>query len=175
VLEELRIRIAEVERLVAPSAPLAPLPAKNFTALLVDVRGTLAAIALDSVEEVVPYASLTPIPEAPRWAAGVLNLGGQAIYVIDVAARILGDEHRPSAQDFIVICHLLDRSIGLCVTGLQGVETFAPQAVAAASVDVVAARYMIGTISHQGVAVLFLSVEQLFRASAVPVNLEIIS
>lgn len=164
-LEELRQRLLAVERLVMPRRALPDLPTEAFTVLLLDVRGTKAALALSSVEEVVPYAWLTAIPEAPAWAAGVLELGGRAVYVIDVGARIAGDTHRPNADDFIVICTIDDRYVGLCVTGLHEVITFSAENVSPPPTDIPAAQYLIGTISHGDRPILFLSVERLLWTS----------
>jgi chemotaxis signal transduction protein len=165
IVEELRRRLTEVERLLARRIASPELPKQDFTVLLVEVSGTAAAIPLEAVCEVVSYAWLTPIPEAPQWAAGVLELGGQAIYVVDVAARIFGGSHCPRVDDFIVICQLRDRQVGLCVNGLRGVETFASSAASPVSADVPAASYLIGTISCRGSPVLLIGLELLLRAS----------
>jgi chemotaxis signal transduction protein len=141
------------------------LPTEDFTVLLLDVRGTTAALPLASVEKVVPYVWLTAIPEAPPWAAGVLELAGRAVYVMDVGARIAGDAHCPGVDDFIVICTIDDRYVGLCVTGLYEVINFSADTVSPPLADIPAAPYLIGTINHGNRPILFLSVERLLRTS----------
>ncbi len=168
MLQELRARLAVVERLVAPRPAAVAGPTGDVTVLAVRVRDADAAIPLASVQEVVPYAWLTPVPEAPPWVAGLLDLGGKMICVLDVGARIGGEPHRPRAADFIVICQVEERWIGLCVGAVRDVVTFPSRSVAPPPSDVPYASYLVGTISHGGSPILLLSVELLLRCSDLP-------
>jgi purine-binding chemotaxis protein CheW len=168
LLEELRARLAVVERLVAPKPVVPAPPSGELTVLVVQVQGTDAALPLGSVLEVVPYAWLTPIPEAPPWVAGLLDLGGQMLGVLDVEARVAGKPHCPRATDFIVICHVEERLIGLCVSAVREVVNFASGAVAPPPPDVPYASYLLGTISHGRSPLLLFSVELLLHASDLP-------
>ena len=142
--------------------------AEDLTALVVDVHEMTAAIPIASVVEVVPYAWLTPLPEAPTWVAGVLDLGGRMIGVLDIGARVRGGAHHPRVEDFIVICRVQQRQVGLCVNAVRNVATFPRQAVAPPPADVPFAPYLLGTISHSGSSLLLFGVELLWHASAVP-------
>jgi chemotaxis signal transduction protein len=166
MLNELRARLAMVERLVTPQQELEPLTsAGDITVLLVQVRGIDAAIPLQTVQEVVPFAWLTPIPEAPPWMAGLLDLGGKMLGVLDVSARIANESHSPRAEDFIVICEFAGRSVGLCVSAVTDVVSFPSSAVAPPPRDIPYAPYLLGTISQGTSPILLLSANVLLHGS----------
>jgi purine-binding chemotaxis protein CheW len=168
LLAELRARLAAVERLVTPQPAVLPTVQGDVPALVVEVGEMAAALPIASVAEVVPYAWLTPIPEAPVWVAGVLDLGGRMVGVLDVGARVRGEAHRPRAEDFIVLGRVEERQVGLCVNAVRQVATFPAGAVAPPPVDVPFAPYLLGTISHLGSSILLFGVELLWHASAMP-------
>lgn len=168
LLQELRARLAAVERMVAPAPINYARPTVDLTVVIVTVNGSDAAISVDCVEEVVPYAWLTPIPESPGWVAGILDLGGKTICVLDVAARLAGKTHCPRVDDFIVICRVDSRLIGLCVERVRDVKSFPPEAVAPPPADAVAGPYLIATIRGPESTLLLFSVEQLVRVAELP-------
>jgi chemotaxis signal transduction protein len=164
--------LALVERLVAPRP--APLPVDGEIRVLgMEVQGLNAAIFAGSVEEVVPYAWLTEIPEAPPWVAGLLDLGGRMVCVLDVAARISGSSHHPRVQDVIVVCRVEQRRIGLCVNAVHPVTTYSAEALGPPPVDVPYAPYLLGTLGRAGSPLLLFSVELLLNTSAVPLVPEV--
>src|SRR5262245_13046718 len=72
------------------------LPAAGELALLsCRVAGERAAFPLEDVEEVVAIPALTALPEAEPWVAGLLNLRGRSIPVIDVEARVARRAREP--------------------------------------------------------------------------------
>jgi purine-binding chemotaxis protein CheW len=168
LLGELRARLAGVERLVAPQPVLLPTVEGELSALVVDVGEMAAALPIASVAGVVPYAWLTPIPEAPAWVAGVLDLGGRMVGVLDVGVRVRGGTHCPRPEDFVVIGRVQERQVGLCVNAVRHVATFPAGAVAPPPADVPFAPYLLGTISHSGSSILLFGVELLWHASAMP-------
>ena len=46
------------------------------------------ALPLERVGEVLRMVAITPLPEAPAWLAGVINLRGRVIPVIDLRLRL---------------------------------------------------------------------------------------
>lgn len=165
LLQELRARLAAVERVIAPKLVRFKLPATSITVLVFTVNGADAAICVECVQEVVSYAQLTPLPESPGWIAGVLDLGGQTVCVIDVAARLLAQTHVPRLDDFIIICRIEDRPVGLVVESLRNVATFAPEAVVPPPSDAPSAPYLIATIRGADAPILLLGLEQLLHVT----------
>ncbi|NPV86998.1 MAG: chemotaxis protein CheW [Anaerolineae bacterium] len=58
----------------------------------------LYALPLENVRRAVRMAALTSLPDAPPWSAGLLNLGGEALPVLDLRARF-GLATRPPHPD----------------------------------------------------------------------------
>lgn len=57
--------------------------------LLLTVGQEVHAVSIGVVREVVPYATVTPVPDAPRWLDGLVNLRGDVLPVVD-SGRCLG-------------------------------------------------------------------------------------
>jgi chemotaxis signal transduction protein len=167
LLSELRARLALVEQSLAPRPP--PLSLEGEIRVLgMEVQGLNAAVLASSVEEVVPYAWLTEIPEAPPWVAGLLDLGGRMVCVLDVAARISGASHHPRVRDVIVVCRVKQRRIGLCVNAVNPVVAYSAEVLGPPPIDVPYAPYLLGTLGGEGPPLLVFSVELLLSTSAVP-------
>lgn len=56
--------------------------------LLSRVGTVLVALPASAVERVIPMAALTPLPDAPSGIVGVLDLGGEALVVLDARPRL---------------------------------------------------------------------------------------
>jgi purine-binding chemotaxis protein CheW len=83
------------------------------------VGDQLCAIAMDAVREIVRWQPLTRLPESLPVVAGVMNLRGQGILVLDLASR-LGLTAAPiSARTCVVVLEIAapsgDRPVGLQV------------------------------------------------------------
>src|SRR5271157_3675628 len=59
-------------------------------------------IAVERVQEVISSPAITPVPLAPRAVAGLINLRGQIVTVIDLPRR-LGIGHRGRTPPAIVV------------------------------------------------------------------------
>jgi purine-binding chemotaxis protein CheW len=76
------------------------------------------------VREIVRYASLSPIPGAPRTVEGALNLRGEVIPVVNVPRALgLGDVEL-DRKTAIVVAHVHQCSLGLVVDRVVDVATF---------------------------------------------------
>lgn len=65
--------------------------------------------AVDVLEtsEVLEYRAPTPIPRSPAWVAGMLNLRGKAIPVMDLAVKFGATTHQPGSSACIVVLELV--------------------------------------------------------------------
>jgi len=97
------------------------------------------ALPAGSVDKVLPFAALKPLPGAVRGLAGVLNYQGQSVPVVDLGLLFQG---KPSPETFgsrIVLCHvpgLLSQRLGVLVAMVDGVsaipdESFLPAGASA--------------------------------------------
>jgi len=98
--------------------------------LVARASGQRIAISLDETREIIAVKALTRLPGAPAWVAGLLNLRGSVITVIDVDARLGG----AAAEGPVVIVEQGGRTFGLRVSGVEAVHlaTEAPFAIEAA-------------------------------------------
>ena len=118
--------------------------------------GEQYALPVEAVTEVDELGDVTPVPGAPAEVAGVRNLRGQVIPVIDLAAMLeLGTEAR---QERIVVAEHGDRRAALAVEQVEGVEEL-PEASQAAASD-----YLTGAALVHGELVGILRVEAMLDA-----------
>lgn len=78
------------------------------------VGDTVYAIDLMKVREVVPPQHVQPVPGAPTFVVGLLELRGDFLPVIDLRQRLGGDAE-PEAEHRIVIATVRDRRVGYIV------------------------------------------------------------
>ena len=166
-LDELRMRLCHLERQLALEVPHeAPIARdRDLHALICVVDGNRIGFALESVSEIAPIATTTPLPEAPPWVIGILDLRGLPVPVLDVAARIDRRARTPEISDQIVLCALEGRAVGLVVSAVVGVDTFAPEAIASTPGDVSFAQYVRAALIDAAGPILLLSVPQLVLSS----------
>jgi purine-binding chemotaxis protein CheW len=74
----------------------------------------LLAVAIDRVVEVLPQLSIAPVPLAHPAVAGLINVRGQIMTVVD-ARRLLGRPGPPSETSTIVVVRTADEALGLMV------------------------------------------------------------
>lgn len=84
-------------------------------ALVVQVATERYALALSGVREVIPAATIVPVPRAPDGIAGVISVRGVITTVIDVA-RVLGLDGSGAADAPIVLVDVAGEVVGLWVT-----------------------------------------------------------
>ncbi len=76
---------------------------------------------VESVQEVLPAPAITPVPLAPLWIAGLVNLRGQIVTAIDLRRR-LGFAKRPAvAPPAMLVMSYENGLVGLLVTRVDEV------------------------------------------------------
>ena len=168
-LVALRTRLADPERRLGAATEIeAPLPVGVLDVLSCRVGDERVAILLREVREVVPIAAVAALPEAPPWVLGLLQLGPNAVPVLDVGSRF---ERRPraiAASDLIVVCRHSPTDIGLVVQEVNDVVRIDAGEVAAPSRDIAHAPYLRGTFRDADGAVLVLGLRSFVENAGVP-------
>ncbi len=78
------------------------------------VNGKMYAIAVDKVQEIVKTLPLTPVPHAPNYVRGLINLRGQIVTAIGLVELFETGEHsKPEMMN--IICHSDQQLISLLV------------------------------------------------------------
>ncbi len=96
----------------APTPIAAPEAEQRW--LLVSASGSGYSFELESVREVVPVRTCTPIPGAPAYVRGLLNLRGRILTVVDLAAR-LGLPAAAGPAQRVIVLHHDGRDVGIVV------------------------------------------------------------
>ncbi len=80
-------------------------------------------IDITSVREIRGWTPTTPLPHAPAFVKGVVNLRGTAVPVIDLNERLGFHLSEPGPQHVIVVVHVGSELAGLLVDGVSGIVT----------------------------------------------------
>ncbi|MGC4120793.1 MAG: chemotaxis protein CheW [Myxococcales bacterium] len=167
-LRELETRLADLRARITQGIAREAVPTGDCPLLVCRIGTERVAVFQSQVEEVVLMARLTPLPEAPPWIAGLLNLRGRSLVVVDALARLTRSARRPVLSDRIVICALAGRSVGLVVQEVVAVETVAGSTLQSPSPDTELAPYLLGVFHREDAAVLLVSVSALVETSGLP-------
>jgi len=99
------------------------------------VRQASYALPIDLVREIIEYNEVTTVPMMPAFIHGVINLRGNVVPVMDLAARFGFELTVPGKRTCIVIIELVlddqNQRIGLVVDAVDAVLDIDPEQVVA--------------------------------------------
>jgi len=92
-------------------------PAVGQTVLLATfyVRDALCALDAAGIQEVIRLGPLTPVRHAPPDVAGILNLRGKIVTILDIGLRLGFEKAVPAADSRIFIIEDRNEFVGLLV------------------------------------------------------------
>jgi purine-binding chemotaxis protein CheW len=82
-------------------------------------------LPLDCVVEVVRMAALAPVPDAPRFLLGLLDLRGRVVPVLDLRLRLGLPAAEPGLSNPICVAEAGGRGFGLVADAVTGVRPLA--------------------------------------------------
>lgn len=85
------------------------------------------SIPLLDVREVIALTEATPIPYAPAYFKGLINLRGQIISIIDLRTKLNLTKAAYGPEASIILLNLEDLSLGVIVDSVNCVLTFRPE------------------------------------------------
>ncbi len=92
--------------------------------------GQLLGIPIADVVQIVAIQEITPIPEFPAYAKGVINLRGNIIAVIDMGLRL----HKPEAiyneRTCIIVTNINNINVGFIVDAVDEVTEISDENIA---------------------------------------------
>ena len=172
--QSLRERVTSLERMVyglrqelASLVGVEERPSGAFDYLACRLGALDVGIRLEHVEEVVPIPLLAPLPEAPPWVSGLLNLRGESIPVIDGLARVERRPREAALSDLVAVCSIGSQRFGLVVQEVFEVVRGDGSKIASPG-DIPHAPYLLGVIETQSRTIELLSLERLMKLSDVP-------
>jgi purine-binding chemotaxis protein CheW len=94
--------------------------------------GQQYALHLSAVARVVRVVEVTPLPKAPEFVLGVVNLQGRIIPVFNIRQRFRLPERELNLSDQLIVAQTSARTVGLVVDSVMGVVDLAgPELVGA--------------------------------------------
>ena len=76
-----------------------------------------------AVREIRGWTPATPLPHAPPFVLGVVNLRGAVLPIVDLAVRLGFPPTQPTARHAIVVVEVGDQVSGLLVDGVSDIFT----------------------------------------------------
>lgn len=80
-------------------------------------------IAITDVREIRSWAPATPVPGAPDYVRGVINLRGAVLPVVDLGARLGLGAADPTARHAIIVVQACGQTVGLLVDSVSDIIT----------------------------------------------------
>jgi purine-binding chemotaxis protein CheW len=89
--------------------------------VLFEAADTVFALPATEVVQVLRMVAVAPVPGAPAFIRGVLNVHGTLVPVVDVRARLSGASRPARPQDQLVLARAGERLLALQVDRVQDV------------------------------------------------------
>src|SRR5512141_1728584 len=118
------------------------------------------------VQEIRGYEKVTPIPAAPDYLKGVVNLRGIIVPVIDMRVKFGLSEPKYDAFTVVIILRLAHRTIGIVVDGVSDVVALTDKEVKPAPQlgTLVDSSFIAGLGTQNDRMVLLLDIEKLLSS-----------
>lgn len=97
-------------------------PALDDGLVLISLPGVECGLPLRRVREILRMVALTPVPGAPEWLAGMLNLRGAAVPVIDLRRRLALSPAAVGLETPIVVVEGSTTAVGMIADGVSAVR-----------------------------------------------------
>jgi purine-binding chemotaxis protein CheW len=121
----------------------------NRQLITFEVEDQIFGIDIMAIREIRAWTPTTRLPHVPPYVAGVVNLRGTVLPVVDLAARLGWRTTEPTARHVIIVTQVHDQFRGLIVDAVRDIATIdsnSVQAPPATSQDTVV-RFLEGLIA----------------------------
>jgi purine-binding chemotaxis protein CheW len=116
------------------------------------------ALPLEYVERALRMVAITPVPEAPPWVVGVINVHGRVVPVLDLRWRLRLPAREPGLDDRLLIVQVGGHTLALVVDRVTEVLEVSGHQVEPPPEPVNYSRPLAAVIRQEGVLVLVLDV-----------------
>ena len=82
-----------------------------------------------AVREIRGWSTSTPLPRAPNYVRGVINLRGAVLPIMDLAARLDLPATQPSERSVIIVVQVGERLVGLLVDAVSDILSISPDQI----------------------------------------------
>jgi len=91
------------------------LPAVGAELVTVAIGGQQFAIDIMMVREIRGWTASTPLPHAPSYVLGMINLRGAVLPVVDLGSRLGLTGCARTSSSVVIVAHIDGRQVGLLV------------------------------------------------------------
>ena len=125
------------------------------------------AVDILKVQEIRGYDKVTPIPAAPAFLKGIVNLRGTIVPVIDLRVKFGLAAPRYDATTVMIVLRIGARTIAIVVDGVSDTLPLAASDIKAAPAmgAVVDTSYLGGLATRDGRMILLLDIERFLSSS----------
>ena len=88
------------------------------------VENQVFGVDIMAIREIRAWTPTTRLPHVPSYVAGVVNLRGTVLPVIDLAARLGWSATDPTARHVIIVTRVKEQFRGLIVDSVSDIVTF---------------------------------------------------
>ncbi|MFM5894659.1 MAG: chemotaxis protein CheW [Novosphingobium sp.] len=96
-----------------------------------EVGGQLFGLDIMAIREIRAWTPVTKLPRVPHYVAGVVNLRGTVLPVVDLAARLGWHETEATPRHAIIVTQVGGQARGLIVDTVSDIVTIAADALQA--------------------------------------------
>ncbi|WEX78006.1 chemotaxis protein CheW [Sinorhizobium numidicum] len=82
-----------------------------------------------SVREIRGWAPATPMPHAPPFVLGVINLRGAVLPIVDLSARLGMTPAEPTVRHVIIVAQVKNQVVGLLVDAVSDILTVSDEEI----------------------------------------------
>lgn len=139
---------------------------EQFVAFVVNKE--LFGVLIQAVEEIIVLPDkITPVPKAPYYFSGMINLRGEVISVIDLRRRFNLEKIAPTEQTRILIVSIQDIKVGMVVDAVNRVLSVNARDVRPppAIMESGAVKYIYGSVQIDDAVMLMLDTDELIDPS----------
>lgn len=90
-----------------------------------EVEGQLFGLDIMAIREIRAWTPVTRLPSVPNYVAGVVNLRGTVLPVIDLAARLGWNPTEATPRHAIIVTQIAGQARGLIVDSVSDIVTIA--------------------------------------------------
>jgi purine-binding chemotaxis protein CheW len=103
----------------------------NTELITFEVAGQLFGLDIMTIREIRAWTPTTRLPQVAHYIAGVVNLRGTVLPVMDLAARLGWPATQPTPRHAIIVARLGNQTFGLIVDSVSDIVTLPSDALQA--------------------------------------------
>lgn len=134
-----------------------------------ELFGEVFALPILDVREIIRVTPITPVPQAPSFVEGVINLRGQIIPIVDLRKRFCVEAAAATEETRIIVVELGNGMvIGLIVDAVREVERIPtdsilpPPSLVAGSIG---SEYIKGISNHEDKMIVHIDMRKVFNST----------